>query len=87
MVDTAITMTSVSFALMVMSLLPCDVASLACTNTLVSASSWKHGATASRDLTLLSQSGLGEFQSAVTFEMYGACRFHSVKQELLGSDA
>ena len=53
MVDTAITMTSVSFALMVMDLLPCDVASLACTNTLVSASLWEHGATASRDLTLL----------------------------------
>ena len=49
MVDTAITTTSVSFALMVMDLLPCDVASLACTSTLVSASSWEHGATASRE--------------------------------------
>ena len=37
MVATAITMTSASFALMIMDFLPCDVASLACTNTLVSA--------------------------------------------------
>jgi len=28
---------------------------------------------------------IGEFQPAVTFEMYGACRCQSVKQELLGS--